>query len=51
MDSYNTPFAPLFDLAVLNSAPVETRVERVNARELARFSERILSGGDMFETH
>ncbi len=51
MDSYNAPFVPLFDLAVFNSAPVETRVERVNARELARFGERILPGGDMFETH
>ena len=51
MDSYNAPFVPLFDLAVLIFAPVETRVERVNARELARFGERILPGGDMFETH
>lgn len=51
MDSYNAPFVPLFDLAVLNSAPVETRVKRVNTRELARFGERILPGGDMFETH
>ena len=51
MDSYNAPFVPLFDLAVLNSAPVETRVERVKAREFTRFGERILPGGDMFETH
>jgi len=51
MDSYNAPFVPLFDLAVFNSAPVETRVERINAREFARFGERILPGGDMFETH
>lgn len=51
MDSYNAPFVPLFDLAVLLSAPVETRVERVNIRELARFGERILPGGDMYETH
>ena len=51
MDSYNAPFVPLFDMAVLISAPVGTRVERVNARELARFGERILPGGDMFETN
>ncbi|QHQ61684.1 shikimate kinase [Anaerocolumna sedimenticola] len=51
MDSYNAPFVPLFDLAVLVSAPVKTRVERVKARELARFGERMLPGGDMFETH
>lgn len=51
MDSYNVPFVPLFDLAVFNSAPVETRVERVKAREFARFGDRILPGGDMFENH
>lgn len=51
MDSYNAPFVPMFDLAVLNSAPVELRVDRVNARELSRFGNRILPGGDMFETH
>jgi hypothetical protein len=51
MDSYNAPFVPLFDLAVLNSAPAEMRVERVNARDFSRFGERILPGGDMFEDH
>lgn len=51
MDSYNAPFVPLFDLAVLNSVPVEMRVERVNRRELAQFGDRILPGGDMYEGH
>jgi adenylate kinase family enzyme len=51
MDSYNAPFVPLFDLAVLLSAPVDVRVERVSARELARFGERILPDGDMYESH
>ena len=51
MDSYNAPFVPVFDLAVLNTAPVETRIERVNRREFSRFEERILPGGDMYENH
>lgn len=51
MDSYNAPFVPLFDLAVLISVPVETRVERVIARELSRFGARILPDGDMFNNH
>lgn len=51
MDSYNAPFVPLFDLAVLNSVPTETRIQRVNSRELARYGNRILPGGDMYEGH
>lgn len=51
MDSYNGPFVPLFDLAVLNWAPLETRLKRIDERELNRFGERILSGGDMHENH
>lgn len=51
MDSYNAPFVPLFDLAVLNYAPAEIRLERLRAREFARFGERILPGGDMYENH
>lgn len=51
MDSYNEPFVPFFDLAVLNSAPMEIRLERINKREFARFGDRILPGGDMYENH
>lgn len=51
MDSYNEPFVPLFDLAVLNSAPVELSIERINKREFSRFGSRILPGGDMYENH
>jgi len=40
---------PLFDLAVLLLVPVEIRLERARARELARFGKRILQGGDMHE--
>lgn len=51
MDSYNEPFVPLFDWAVLNSVPVELRIERINKREFSRFGSRILPGGDMYENH
>jgi len=51
MDSFNAPFVPRFDLAVWLTAPTNTRVERVHARELAEFGARILAGGDMYEEH
>jgi len=51
MDSYNQPFMPLFDLAVLVHAPADVRVARVEARESGWFGGRILPGGDMHENH
>ena len=42
---------PLFDLAILLFVPVEIRLERAHARELAWFGERILPGGDMHESY
>jgi len=51
MDSFNAPFVPLFDLAVHNTAPVEVRAERLRAREFARWGDRALPGGDMYEVH
>ena len=48
---WDTPFAALFDLAVFITAPAAVRAERLHARELARFGERILAGGDMYEGH
>lgn len=51
MDSFNAPFVPLFDLAVHITAKVETRIERIQKRELERFGKRILKGGDMYEDH
>jgi cytidylate kinase len=36
-------------LAVLLEAPVEERVHRIQEREKARFGDRVLAGGDMFE--
>gem|GEM_PF-333789 len=49
MDSFNAPFVSLFDLAVYNTAPVEIRAERFRTRELARWGDRVLPGGDMYE--
>jgi len=51
MDSFNTPFVPLFDLAVHITASVEVRLARINKREFERFGKRILEGGDLYENH
>lgn len=51
MDSFNTPFVPLFDLAVHITASVEVRLVRINKREYERFGKRILEGGDLYENH
>jgi adenylate kinase family enzyme len=41
---------PLFELVVFLSIPSEVRMARLHRREQARFGERILPGGDMYET-
>jgi adenylate kinase family enzyme len=40
---------PLFELVVFLSIPHDVRMERLRRREHARFRERILPGGDMYE--
>lgn len=40
-----------FDLAVLNWAPLDTRLKRIDEREFNRFGKRILDGGDMYQVH
>jgi hypothetical protein len=40
----------LFELAVFLSIPSEVRMARLHRREQARFGERILPGGDMYES-
>jgi hypothetical protein len=40
---------PLFELVVFLSIPPDVRMSRLRQRELARFGERILPGGDMYE--
>ena len=42
---------PLFDLAVLLMVPNDVRMERLYARERARFGNRILAGGDMYKNN
>ncbi len=38
-----------YDLAVFLSAPDELRMERIKQREIERFGNRVLKGGDMYE--
>lgn len=49
--SWSELFVPLFDLAVFNFTPTEVRINRIRAREIERFGDRILEGGDMYEEH
>ena len=44
-------FEPLFDMAVLVTVPAEIRAERIRLRETNRWGNRILPGGDMYETN
>lgn len=41
----------MYDLAVFISAPIETRMERIEHREYKKHGERIRKGGDMYEQH
>ncbi len=38
-----------YALAVFLSAPKETRMARIDQREIIRFGDRVLEGGDMYE--
>lgn len=51
MYSIREYFTSMFKLAVFIETPVSTRIKRVNAREFARFGDRILAGGDMYIQH
>ena len=51
MDSFNAPFVPMFDLAVLLTCDWEVRHRRLDQREYAAFGNRIRKGGDMYEGH
>lgn len=42
---------PYFDLIIRIVTPTDIRIERIRKRELDRFGERILLGGDMYEAH
>lgn len=51
MDSFHEYFDPYFELVIHLHADAQLRVKRVHERELARFGERVLEGGDMHEEH
>jgi adenylate kinase family enzyme len=44
-------FIPFFDLIIEIETPTEVRIKRIEKREYKRFGNRILHGGDMYETH
>lgn len=48
--NWNANIMDTFRLAVLLSAPLEIRMERIKQREVLRFGERVLEGGDMYES-
>lgn len=39
-----------FKLAILLYAPLQVRLERIKQREITRFGNRVLEGGDMYES-
>lgn len=51
MDSFHEHFDPYFELVVHLHTDAQIRVKRVHERELDRFGERVLEGGDMYEEH
>ena len=42
---------PKIDLFIYINLDLKTRIRRINQRELKRFGERILPGGDLYEKH
>ena len=48
---WDTPFIPMFELAVFLKTPAEIRIERIKEREFQQFGARILEGGDMYTGH
>ena len=50
VSGWSDEFLPLFDLCVLLKTPKELRMERIERREYARWGDRVLEGGDMYES-
>ena len=50
MWSIRKAFEPLFNLAVFMTAPAEIRAERLRIRSVTRWGDRVLPGGDMYES-
>ena len=51
MGRFGDAYISRFHLIVWIHTPTELRITRLKARESAHFGERILPGGDMYETH
>lgn len=51
MSSFHAPFDPLFDLAVYLLADTQIRMVRIQQQAKARFGDRVLPGGDLYEGH
>ena len=49
VNSWKLDVESLFSLAILVRLPPETRMDRINVREVQRYGDRILPGGDMHE--
>jgi adenylate kinase family enzyme len=47
--SWGDVFIPLFTLAIFITLPHDLRLERLRAREVERYGQRINVGGDMYE--
>lgn len=51
MSSFHEAFDDKFEMMVLLYVNPDIRAERVNARAIERFGNRVLRGGDMYESH
>lgn len=51
MDSFHEYFDPYFELVVHLHTDAQTRTKRVHERAIERFGDRVLEGGDMYESH
>lgn len=50
VSGWSKEFLPVFDLAILLKAPKDVRMKRIEEREYARWGDRVLEGGDMYES-
>jgi len=46
---YGTEILPYYSLAVVIEVPKNIRMERIRSRSYAKFGDRMLSGGDLYE--
>jgi cytidylate kinase len=46
---FGEEISSMYELAVWISAPIETRMQRIEQREYAKYGERVRKGGDLYE--